>query len=176
MSDRFSEGGMLPKKPGINPPRTRPGGEKAFLFCKQRIFAQISKWGPPWAKVWFRQEMSASFIPHPMAPFSLFSLFWASACEVRTVWKEKPRNAISNAAVTPYNSWKACRMGPPTGKIQYYLQPIIDAWNPEEGAKISFLLLSNCPLWTPCCFPLISLPLSSLHSPRFPAISQYPLS
>lgn len=88
------------------------------------VFAQISKWGQPWAKVWFRQGMSASFTPHFMAlPF--FSLFWALAYEVRTVWEEKPHATKSNMAFTPYNSWKACRMGPPTGKTQRYdVQPI----------------------------------------------------
>lgn len=48
-----------------------------------------------WAKVSFRQQISASFTPHP--PFSFFSLFWTSACEVRAAWKEKPHNIIRNA-------------------------------------------------------------------------------
>lgn len=45
---------------------------------------------------------------------------------MRAVWEEKPCNARSNAAGMLHDSWKACRMGPPKGKIDFYLQPMID--------------------------------------------------
>lgn len=44
---------------------------------------------------------------------------------MRAVWVEKPHNSIRNAAVTLRNSWKASRLGP-TGKTQYYSEPVVD--------------------------------------------------
>lgn len=57
------------------PPRisTQEDGEKKkppFPY-KGRIFTEISKWGQPWVKVWYRQGMLASFAP-TLGPDSLF--------------------------------------------------------------------------------------------------------